>query len=159
MAVKSVEGSSAMDSDVRNIVPIELAPIYSTRTINEPIGLYEGTLELSQGNRKLAGSGKIQFEWQPSPGLTFNLFSQECLTIEPDESLLNVAALDVPIKTLVTHVNVGTSASGILNSPVQIGEGKNLQFILFHVVNFWPYLGHSISNLSGTRYRSARQLV
>ncbi len=57
--------------------PQALRPVYATKDINEPILLYEGDLEIEQGDNRLQGCGKLEFDWLPNPMVRFT-FEVEC---------------------------------------------------------------------------------
>lgn len=132
-----------------------LQPVYLTTEPNQEIQLYEGDLEINQGNNILKGSGCVFLSWSSYPDVQFKFFgSSNCFfVISHDEAEAELRLLDfaisVSIAVLITKIsppeNSDASVSGLSKQPTRFGSGDNLSYLLFHLTNFHRLSGAWIS--------------
>lgn len=167
--VRDREGTSMLNpSDllIPESVPVELEPIYSASAINQPIKLYEGTLELEQGGGVLKGEGLIQLGWLPKPALFFRLndYSPKA-SVKLETAMLRVPHVPDPIEVDVTSAplfggfpGMTHSASGLV-SDTELGHGDALASVLFHIPNFRDFGGATVRDAARKRERAARASI
>jgi hypothetical protein len=124
----------------------ELNPVYTTSEINESIILYDGELELEQNGQTFSGEGTITFKWLPFPGTAIT-FRSETGSTEfniQEEYFINASRASISIQVLrqsAPYHSVSLSGSEIsFLGDAHIGSGKNLSYVVFHIVNFHEYL-------------------
>jgi len=117
---------------------------------NQPILLYEGSMELLYNQQSIQGTGVLNFTWLPSPRITFEMdisspefdFNRmEWLHLRSiiDQDYGELALSDLGLNTKVGTVVWRTSkAVGWLQSPITIinGSANKLQYLNFYLVNF-----------------------
>jgi hypothetical protein len=124
----------------------ELNPVYTTSGINEPIILYDGELELKQNGQTFSGEGSITFKWLLSPGtaITFRGETGSTEFNNQEEYFINASKASISIQVLrpsAPYHSVSLSGSEIsFLGDAHIGSGENLNYVVFHVVNFHEYL-------------------
>jgi hypothetical protein len=123
-------------------IPPAIVPIYSMREANQPVPLYSGPMELTQQSITYSGTGTLQLQWFPYPGIGFNWHSNDSsprdvlrgLTISLPE--LGVSTLGYPISIFPSRGEV----AGYVEEPVDLGEDEGLTEVVFHLVNFSDYI-------------------
>ena len=143
--------------------PEELQAVYSMLTINDPILLYEGSLDIEQCERKICGTGSLRFRWLPVPAPRFQLdnrASQNDLNL--GNALLSVHGAIKASKALVDNsqlhlsgTNISWEASGWF-STLETGNGAELTSVLFHIPDFVDFLGSPIRERGNQNIRRAR---
>lgn len=138
--------------------PPAIIPIYLTGEPNQPIQLYQGSLQITQEGTVYEGYGTVSFEWLPSPDVKF-LFStsnnESLLQLELGKGNLNLSEIQTSAEVWISSIlpidfeHQGGDISGNLNKPVILRSGHNLSHILFHLTNFHEFSGMAISTLRG----------
>lgn len=129
--------------------PGRLTPVYTTPGPSDPIRLYAGPVGIRQGAYAGVGDGTIELIWRvlgpevrldvPALRPTDSLRPEECtLTAGPVQG-------DVPASLSAVQVSGGTggTALGVSGYPrrnIVTGTDQPVAGVLFHVVNFWPFL-------------------
>ena len=134
-------------------------------TINEPILLYEGSLDIDQGERKVSGPGSITFRWLPVPAPRFQIeHSASKNDLALGYALLSVRGAIMASKAIVDNSRLDISgtkksweASGWF-STLETGKGKGTELtsVIFHVPNFVDFLGSPIRERGKQQVRMAR---
>ena len=143
----------------KSTFPSAITPIYSTSEPNQPITLYEGPIEITQGALAEQGNGNISFLWLPFPYIKFVLsisnFSFKIKLDDPSKDITSLLLSDIgtSVKVSLTSITYDHNApkpslriTGQPIEPIQIGNGGNLAYILFHIPNFQEYQGKGISS-------------
>lgn len=135
-----------------------LRPIYSTSEPNEPIQLYQGSLEITQKETVIKGNGTLCIRWLPSPNVRFEFLSHDDLfdKISADKASLKLLDFTIPVSVEVYILSVPllrlSSENSILGclrkEAVILQSGQELSYILFHLVNFNDFIGTWISTIS-----------
>ena len=55
-----------------HFLPQDLESLHTGPSVNQPIPLYKGKIELVQDTRTFAGTGTLQLKWLPKPTIVFN---------------------------------------------------------------------------------------
>jgi hypothetical protein len=144
--------------ETRKNLPDELRPVYLTETPNQPILLYEGDLEISQHSDQIQGHGKVEYVWFPSPHIKFEFSNQDqnidnivldCVRNYP--ILLTLSKINVSVNVFIgsslSGGNDGNFVSGRIKEPIAQGIGKDLTYVLFHVVNFHDFIENQPTKL------------
>lgn len=143
--------------------PEELQAVYAMPGIDEPILLYEGSLNIDQGGKRISGSGSIRFRWLPVPGPRFHMeYSAPNGDLDLGSALLSVPGTVKESKAIVdnSQIHITTTktswvASGWF-STLETGNGAGLTSVLFHVPNFVDFLGSPIRDRGNQNLRNAR---
>jgi hypothetical protein len=139
----------------------QLTPIYSMQNPNEPITLYEGSMEIIDARQPAKGVGILKLTWLPFPEIKFEMditsssfhpFLMEGLARELSEPNFYYK-LELPdfevhnINVYITRIEP-SKAIGWLQKPQAIIKdlGVDLQYVLFHLVNFSSSRIHKILN-------------
>lgn len=144
-----------------NQYPPALASIYWTKEANQAIQLYQGLLEIIQGETVYKGRGSVFFEWLPSPNIKFifltktNFYHQltldkACLKLLEIEVLLKVDILSLP-----TILYENLDISGCLSETVVLSSSVELFSVVFHLTNFHNFRGTHVSRRSSTSSNKA----
>jgi hypothetical protein len=82
-------------------IPPAIRPIYLTEEPNQPIQLYQGSLEITQGETVVTGTGSILFEWFPSLDVKFELSNPNhfFFIFNLDKASLKLLDLTTPVST------------------------------------------------------------
>jgi hypothetical protein len=141
-----------MEEDLKQRPPA-LEPIYVTDTINQPIVLYDGPLEIEQNGRTVEGSGKIEFAWFPYSGVKYEFQSHTSTSLTSrEEAQLRLARFEyeTSVKISFSSIRSGekTIASSNVSDAISIGSEQNLEYLLCHIVNFHDVFGRPIAILS-----------
>jgi hypothetical protein len=134
----------SLESKLSNLPPA-LRPVYTTPEINQPILLYEGSLEITQNEQTIQGEGRICFEWFPRAGIRFQFNSDHAsdffVSLDPAKLTLVDASATTDISLTNYSVGQTLSASGWIEKQLEIGSDQNLAYVLCHIVNFHDCLG------------------
>lgn len=71
------------------------------RDVNETVLLHEGRFRVRAGNRSIEASGSAHLRWLPSPGIEFDIETDE--TVEPDLEALTVELPRFATKNVVVY--------------------------------------------------------
>ena len=63
--------------------PYAIDPIYSTLSPNEPIALYDGTMDVKIHDQVSSGTGKLQLLWQPKASMHLECTHTPPMTDQP----------------------------------------------------------------------------
>lgn len=146
--------------------PPALQPPYAVGTsLNNNIVLYGGELELEQGSNHLKHPGSIQFEWLPSPRITFclrevstQLFflsvnSDVDLRLNDGRVISSARITSVPMR--FREGQLSWSLSGRVESAPLATPDLAFSYMMFLLPNFPDTIGGSILYPSGA-YRAGR---
>jgi hypothetical protein len=142
-------------------IPRAIVPIYLNSEINGPIQIHQGTMDIHLKSGPIQGECLINFEWQPWAQIRF-LVSNPSMHQGPlpMSDLIDLTEIEVEIpsintgraKALIANMKIGSSGiriEGLINEPVETGaseDDKYLKSVVFHLPNFWRYLGDRICN-------------
>jgi hypothetical protein len=125
---------------------LALEPQYTTPEINDPINLYEGALNLEQDGKTFCGKGKIIFQWLSSPGIALKFHSEEGATEIDFHKNYSIKgpeySFSIPILNPSARYHSGSLSGDNIKflGEAHIGSGENLEYVVFHIVNFHDYL-------------------
>ena len=57
---------------------------YPQRDVNEPVLLHEGRFRVRAGDRSIEASGSARLRWLPSPGIEFDIETDEPVGLDLD---------------------------------------------------------------------------
>lgn len=146
-------------------VPVELTPVYRTDSVNGPVELYTGPLELTINDKSVSGDGVISWEWVPVPRVSFRMGN--CTSTPPipfSNGILKMSdGRTGTIRPTRVTLSGGENAKaptveGIME-PVEFGCGAALKSAIFHVPNFQSYLGTGVCDQGRRQLRSARAVI
>lgn len=125
----------------------KLATIYSTLRPSEPIRLYSGKLSLRHGADTIEGTGSINVLWRVmGPEVQFEIPSIPTGLTFPAgvECTLTVDSIQAEAPTFLTRVAPNDEGlPHVAGHPLRnmvSGLDKPATRVLFHLVNFWPFL-------------------
>lgn len=129
----------------------ELVDHYRTDGPNSPIKLYQGPITLRSGTDVATADGSIELRWLPDLEVRFCIpdFPQIPFIGGPGGWVGEESSLEVPdtleagpalIVGMETGTRKPTSVIGILNGPLQIGDGSAVHRVAFRAVNFEDFL-------------------
>lgn len=137
--------------------PPALTPIYSTSEPNQPIQLYQGSLEITQNGAVIKGNGNLCIQWLPSPEVRFEFLNHDDqsneISTNESEASLKLLDLTTPVSVEV-HIlsfplfplSSENSISGCLRKEAVISQPEQeLSHVLFHLSNFDDFRGTGIS--------------
>jgi hypothetical protein len=127
-----------------------LKPIYLTKKPNQPIQLYEGSLEITQKGIVKRGIGNVCVGWFPSPDINFEFSTDDEWLYEFDnsEASLKLLELTTPVTVKIYILTVSECfISGCLRSreSLLLQSEQDLSYLMFHLINFQDFRGTSIS--------------
>lgn len=147
-------------------MPRPLVPVYRTRRPNQPIGLYEGHLQITQGEDCIEGSGTIRLEWLPFPRIRFTVSTPGASPFfSAGPAVLNAPAINlfVPGDIHDSSSSSGRAASvriaGNISHPIRQGSGDALRRLLIHLVNFREFIGTPVVRVTPKSVTSSRDRV
>jgi hypothetical protein len=136
--------------------PEALKALYLTPSPNTTINLFEGNLELNlaSGNT-LSTPGIIEWRWLPSPSIRFACTGLDHYPNSADlsEAKLDIPALNLSCEVFITNMGVGeggTYYGGLLRTPVLVGEDSDCDQVIFHLPNFFSFIGEVIRDKDTT---------
>jgi hypothetical protein len=141
-----------IEADLKQMPPA-LEPVYTTDDINQPILLYDGSLEIQQDGRIIEGSGVVEFNWFPYSGIKYKFQSNTSDFIDSSTDVhLRLTKHETSAKISLSSTKVGEiiTASGNVSEAISIGLDQDLEYLLCHVVNFHDLLGRPVAVLSGS---------
>jgi len=146
-------------------IPSALFSVYSTPQTNQPILLYQGTVEIQVDSQKIAaGESNIYLNWLPSPSIKVEI-NNAILDI-PEKDLEDIA-FSGKVQLLLVDSEVRASAyldqfsylhdssaedfcridiAGNLYEAIWSKSDESLEYILGHLVNFPRLAGNWISH-------------
>lgn len=122
---------------------------------NRPVEIYRGKMRIQTEGWTCTGRGVLRLEYLPAPRIALRL-NVDPSAIQPNlptsiTSLLSQAELFLgsssnPIPVVVSGTTIGrtTTISGRLKGRTARGTGKDIQRIVFQLINFHDYLGSAI---------------
>jgi hypothetical protein len=132
-------------------LPPAIEPFYRFNEPNQPILLYEGTLEVIQGGLSRRGSGVIELKWFPHPQVEFMMTCYEPLNFNSPQASLRFSEIEAPVDSIISindrYISGERSVeiSGKVEKPITIGSGQALAYLQFHLTNFEDFLGSTVS--------------
>lgn len=136
-------------------IPDALTTHYPDGEPNQPIILYEGTLEILQGGNVKKGKGTVHLVWFPYPRVEFKLSSHDSFGMNTGEASLKLPELEEPVEVHISSSRFHESRikpedcsaqlSGQPKVPIVIGSGHPLKYMQFHLTNFWDFVGPGTS--------------
>ncbi|MBD6620044.1 hypothetical protein FNW02_30670 [Komarekiella sp. 'clone 1'] len=122
---------------------------YQTSEANHDIQLYEGLLEIIQGETVYQGKGSVVFKWLPSPDIKFDFSTQASFPhrLNFDQTYLKFleTRAKVNILSLPTIFDENLEILGCLSEPVELNSNADLFSVNFHLTNFHNFRGTQIS--------------
>lgn len=141
-----------MHAILRGTVPETPVPRpYPDFALNEPIALYEGSIELAGGGSVLRrGPGRVHLEWLPSLRIAYELDGlPRGDPIYTGEVILRLPDLDpvAEAPATINRVLVGTGlVSGVLSGPLVVGRSDPVSAVRFQVPNTRGWLGGGLTD-------------
>lgn len=129
--------------------PPRLTPLYTTPSPSTHIPLYTGQIGIRQGAYTGAGSGAINLIWRVlGPQVRFEVPSLLPADIlHPEECVLTAPPIQGDILAFLSGVTTSSGphgsalgARGLPRHNIVVGIDQPTTQVLFHVVNFWPFL-------------------
>jgi hypothetical protein len=136
-----------------------LEPQYVTPAPNDDVTLYKGPLTFIQGEDVVRGSGRVFVRWLPIPDIAFSVVAEDDQghmavfrqRIRPGPGTLTIGDLVAGTDCYVVRAphevrdGIGTAKVEGRCGPIVFGDGDQVSSVTFHVVNFPPYRGSTIS--------------
>lgn len=127
---------------------------------SQPILLYRGSAELTDGENIIQGEGLIQISWYPFPHITVKFISDcegisDRIEFKSGNTELKLTELNsqFKVKVYLSHsISYGTEKKevfGYLKEPFIQGKTENLSSVTFQVANFFQFM---ISNYVDFKY-------
>jgi hypothetical protein len=124
--------------------------MYSTPQPNTPVALYEGALQLEQGESIWKGTGKVFLRWLPTNNVIFEMpILEPAFPFPADGAAAMLRLLDrgVTARVLVAGLKMKgvqgeplvTGTWGFATQPISVG-GAAVNRAMFHAVNFHFFL-------------------
>lgn len=146
-------------------IPPAIVPLYMMQSINQPILLYEGALDVHDENGSWSGTGVIEQQWLPEP--TILLDCRYNGTTAPEKPQAQVQLPDFTNRFKVVLRSMGITVTGD-NAYVHIegtpdamtwGACEDLSKLAFHVPNFLWYGGSRVRDPDNDETRAARAVL
>ena len=138
-------------------IPVAIEPIYLTRHPNDPITLYEGVLELKQGEGVAKAEGKIELSLVADVEVNFSIENAIMKSlnglgcVDLDETYLSWPTNRYTNTVDVTNVNYKNEqgdehcvCTGHARNGLIVKNGSDLSYVVFHLLNFSNYHGFNI---------------
>jgi hypothetical protein len=144
--------------------PPALQPAYPVGGLNSNIVLFDGELELEQGDNRLREKGTIQFKWFPSPCITFCLreTSTQVFFNFEDNAVLRLGDGRMIPSARITHLpmahhdgRLSQNPSGRVEFPASQETAFPFSYLTFLLPNFPDMMGEGILYPSGV-WRAGR---
>jgi hypothetical protein len=152
--------------------PPALLPVYHSQEANENIYLYQGPLALTRRNLAVSGPGAILLQWLPAPKVGFHIegrISSGQATPDFSKSRIEVESIGLTGEALETRSNFNLIRAGAGNTyeaqgtfvgPLHVRHSKaGVSRILFHLPNFFNYVGSPVAAGSSAGWRSSRLIL
>jgi hypothetical protein len=125
-----------------------LIPFYSTSKPDEPVRLFQGRMGIRQGSYIGEGDGALDLVWSSRPKLRFDIPSLSPLGgVRAGDCVLTIPPLGAEAPAHISeaqhdlaHGAHSVGARGWPDQNVEVGHDAPVHRVVFHVVNFWPYL-------------------
>lgn len=130
--------------------PEALKLAHVTSSPNTTINLFDGDLELCLATgQRLSAPGVVEWRWLPHPSIRFALSALNQYPSSPSlpEAILDIPALSVSCQVFVINTRVGEGGvyyCGLLRSPALVGMDTDCDQVLFHLPNFFQFVGEPI---------------
>ncbi len=145
-------------------IPYAIDPVYSTLSPNEPVALYDGTMDVKIDERLSPGKGKLQLLWQPKASMHL-----ECIHAPPmtDQPWIQIRLpgqpdfFDVGLYSMGIGVDSTGSYGTAKGSPREMywGSALELASIIFHIPNFLSFTGALVIDKETQESREVRAVV
>jgi len=145
-------------------MPVGITPIYRSTTVNRPIVLYDGPIELEQASHTLAGKGTVRFQWLPTPAVRFavDLGPEDRRRVKLEPCKLHLLGLSWHAEAFVHEISdlFSTAVSPVAGAIAEFDRGKEqyAEHIVFHLSNFTDYLGRPVRNAEATSSWAGRSV-
>ena len=118
---------------------------------NDPVTLYEGTLELVKDDTISRGAGSVVAKWFPSVGNVFEVRLDDYKNtkwLTEQRATLIVPELNVSAEALITaDMSEGlVTVRGVFKQSVEVGGAEKLSSVVFHLVNFVDFIGETLTD-------------
>jgi hypothetical protein len=127
------------------VTTVEVKPVYTTSTVNEPIELYSGALVLDQDGRSISGTGSVQLKWTPRPRLVFAISRKpHSEHMELKRAQLRFVSLGQTAEVHITGQQFSSDSEAHLVTSgrvgfVEVGNASRLASLVFHIPNFHAF--------------------
>ncbi len=111
---------------------------YPQRDVNEPVRLHEGRFRVRTGDRSIEASGSAHLRWLPSPGIVFDIETDEPVGLDLDS--LTVELPGFATKNVLAY---STAAPGLIRASVaemEWGGNRRLLSVGFQIVNWSDFI-------------------
>ena len=131
------EATASQPASVLPQFPVAMPPIYATPTVNAPINLYSGKLELRASGHSTIGDGTIKFVWTPDPDIRFEIAADPVKSLfamlRPSDEQTLVLPNGDQVRCVTTRIS--TNVSGFVRGPLLAFGETVASEIIFHLVN------------------------
>ena len=107
---------------------------YPQSDVNEPILLHEGRFRVGAGDRCIDASGSAHLRWLPSPGIAFDIETDEPVGFDLDS--LTVELPGFTTKNVVAYSTVAPGSIRAFAAAMECGGERRLLSVGFQIVNF-----------------------
>lgn len=135
----------------QDVIPEATCPVYTTERVSAPVPLWSGAVELTQGNQVSRGRAVVRMVWPPRPDVAFDVRLRGCpVPPELGPVEIRIPSLQTTAKATVDEVHMSASVGRkpspprlvcSLSGDMEIGSGRDLSCVLFHLPNFRHFIG------------------
>ena len=114
---------------------------------NEPILLHKGRVRVRVHDRRVEASGSVHLRWLPSPGIDFDIETDEPVGLDPDS--ITVELPGFATKNVFAY---STDAPGLIRAyadEMEWGGNRRLLSVGFQIVNFSDFITPELSAVLG----------
>jgi len=131
-----------------------LLPVYTTSAPDETVNLCQGRLGVRQGGYYGEGEGTLDVVWTSGPHLRFDIPSLTPFgAVGAADCVLAIPSLNAEAVATISNARLScgerersVGVRGDVSRNVVIGKNATARHVIFHVVNFWPYLAPRPAN-------------
>jgi hypothetical protein len=145
---------------------LALSAIYPIGGANQPIQLYDGIQEVTQGKVTEPGSGNLSFVWLPYPHFEFQLLQHDELCQDlRGKCFFRLPQFDAVAEAEIVKIlheieeSITNKISGRLLQSIVLESIQEISYVLFHISNFKMFIGSWISSQDSEIPRSWRGRV
>ena len=120
---------------------------YPQKDVNEPILLHEGGFRVGLGDRCIDASGSAHLRWLPSPGLEFDIETDEPVGLDLDS--LTVELPGFKTKNVVAYSTGAPCSIKACAAAMEWGGEQPLLSAGFQIVNFSDFITPGLSAVPG----------
>jgi hypothetical protein len=135
---------------------LELTPVHSMQSVNEPLELHEGPMVLHQGSTSVSGAGAITLNWLPIPHLSLRVLPSSPtfdLKLEPAEvELTDPPGVRVKVDLVRIQLSIPATSPGPIEAraaEVRFGNLDCFERLRFQIPNFAPFIGQPVRSQKG----------